>query len=154
MLNRRGHIPTVLAFIVAVVLVIAVLFSQASFKQARQGDFSGVLDLQAELEFKERYVKSVFERSLSEAVENTRENSFAGLCEEFKSKVEERSTNDLKFGTFFVNVRNWDCALSGEGNLALPEFEIFVAQGNDRFIGRYSFSANIFDDGELQYIYK
>ncbi|MEK6898834.1 MAG: hypothetical protein AABW79_01935 [Nanoarchaeota archaeon] len=157
MLNRKGHIPSIMAFIVAVVLVIAVLFSHASFKSVVGKDFVDTLNLQAELEFKERYVKSVFERSLNEAVDATEEKGFVGFCEEFKGNIEERSTNDLEFGTFFVNVRNWDCSLSINGEirvLTLPEFEIEVLQDGSKFIGRYSFSAEILPSGRVQYIYK
>lgn len=156
MLEKRGHIPSVLLFIGAVVLVVLSIFSFVSFSGTVKTELNTTLTHQQSFQFIERYPEAVFEDSVAYALSKTSADSFFQFCSFFQERVALRDPKNAEFGTFFSTVRNFDCVLGladGSPGIILPAFNVSFSSPELTIYHERIFEAR-FNEGFVQYIYK
>lgn len=114
-MNKRGHVPTILLFVIALVLVLAAWFTFFTIKSDIGERANEITKLVSDLEFDERYVFAVFERSVDKAIDKADKDNFKQSFEDnfvdIIGKVE--SVSDVS-GNFFEKVEKKEYALTPE----------------------------------------
>jgi len=131
-MNKRGHVPTILLFVIALVLILTAWFTFFTIKGDVGERVNEITKLVADLEFNERYVSAVFDRSVDKAIEKADKDNFRQSFEnnfvDIISKVESVSSISRTDSNFFEKVekKEYDLILeSGEYNLTIRD--IFVS---------------------------
>jgi hypothetical protein len=104
-MNRKGHVPTILLFVIALILVLTAWFTFFNIKGEVDEEAREISQVIANLNSEERYVSAVFERLIDKAIEKSDEENFKESFEvsfvEIVGNVEEVS--DVK-SNFFEKV--------------------------------------------------
>ena len=75
-MNKKGHVPTILLFIIALVLILTAWFTFFTIKSDIGERANEIAKLVGDLEFDERYVFAVFERSIDKAIDKADKDNF------------------------------------------------------------------------------
>ena len=114
-MNKKGHVPTILLFIIALVLILTAWFTFFTIKSDIGERANEIAKLVGDLEFDERYVFAVFERSIDKAIDKADKDNFKQSFEDnfvdIIGKVE--SVSDVS-GNFFEKVGKKEYALTPE----------------------------------------
>ncbi|GEM_PF-1298380 len=130
-MDKRGHVPTFLLLIGAIVLVVSALFSFAIFENNSEELSSEISDMVREVEFKQAYVEKILELAVNEAVLEAEEQDFVeSFKRKFLSEVASRNPGDDRFGNFFVKIERGEFGVyeepEREGVYSIEIREIFV----------------------------
>jgi len=87
MLNKRGHIGTMMMFFGALILVGVALFSFVTFSDGTENEKINLNNLVSEFEFKQKYVVIVFEDMVEEAI--TEAKGKTNFEEEFEISLKQ-----------------------------------------------------------------
>lgn len=116
-MNKKGHVATFLLFLIAVILVVASIYSFLSFRN----DFQGISDNFYlginSLEFKEKYVREIFNEAVLESARlNEGKQNFVELFNvDFMRIATEKDLRTDITGNFFAKVRNGEYELEYDG---------------------------------------
>ena len=115
--NKKGHLPTIFLFVIAITLIFFSLFIIFSFKNNVEDEGKLVIKLIQNLEYDEKYVPEIFERMVSESLERADKSNFRTSFESNLIEISE-SINSFSTvsGNFFEKIEQGDYDL-------VPKFE-------------------------------
>ena len=115
--NKKGHLPTIFLFVIAITLIFFSLFIIFSFKNNVEDEGKSVIKLIQNLEYDEKYVPEIFERMVSESLERADKSNFRTSFESNLIEISE-SINSFSTvsGNFFEKIEQGDYDL-------VPKFE-------------------------------
>lgn len=109
MLNRKGHIPTAMLLIVAIILIIAAWFSFVNVEREISGRSDGVSEAVKNISSDYDYVNELFLRSIEDSIEDSRGAGFEIVFNEtFFERIERIESVSEVSGNFFGKIRNRD----------------------------------------------
>jgi hypothetical protein len=109
MLNKRGDMPTVMILVMALVLVVATLFSFASFKDNVKGESIALSKVQRGIEFNQEYILKSAELIAGKAAEdNDYKLGIINLRQSFINVAKSRDIQLYGSGNFFTKVAAGD----------------------------------------------
>jgi len=126
-MNKRGHLPTVLLLVTALILVGVVAFSFATFKGGVEDESKGLHLLVSTLNFQEEYVRISFKDMVEDSLEKAKgqENFELAFNNSLENIADER--RDVYFGNFFGKIVNKQYVVNKEGG-------VYVLQVSDVFV--------------------
>ena len=133
-MNKRGHIPTIMLFFGALILVIVTLFSFTNVKNELGGESEDFNILVQEIDFKKKYISAVFEKIVEEAVESTDKLKFEeSFSVTFEKISDRRDPKDGSFGNFFGRIRNEKYTINKENGIyTLTIEDVFVSSNVEK----------------------
>tara|TARA_Y100000310_G_scaffold83835_1_gene80473 strand:- start:521 stop:991 length:471 start_codon:yes stop_codon:yes gene_type:complete len=127
MLNKKGHIGTMMMFFGALILVGVALFSFATFSDGTENEKTNLNNLVSEFEFKQKYIVIVFEDMVEEAI--TEAKGKTNFEEEFEislKQIAERRRNP-EISNLFGKIINEPLEINGlDGNYFLIVEGVFA----------------------------
>jgi len=131
-MNKKGHVPTILLFIIALVLILSAWFTFFTIKSDIGESANEITKLVSDLEFDERYVFAVFERSVDKAIDKADKDDFKQSFEnnftDIISKVESISSISREDSNFFEKVERKEYSLDPEdGGYIFTIEDVFVS---------------------------
>ncbi len=159
-LNKRGHLPTILLFIVALFLVLTAWFTFIGFKSENQTRADGIADLVFDFETDSAYIPAVFERIVERAIVKADKSNFRNSFETEFLKIAERvdSVSEAS-GNFFGKIRignkaknrlndGYELTENGEiYTLEIKDVFVNVKNGNNEIKKRFDLSVIFTKDG-------
>lgn len=169
-LNRKGDTPTILLFVVTIVLVLAALFYFATFKGGfaeASESVSGVLN---DVAFYQNYLIKQSEIMGKQSLEGLRtivEDGFVGpvlplseeeLRKKFKEIAERKNLNIMGVENFYVKVRDWNGVSfkfeDGGYVFEMKNLLIYSIDGGNKIRRTFSFIVEFDDVGKVVKSYK
>lgn len=137
-MNNRGHLPTFLIILVAIVLMVAAWFTYLTFDGSSGRDNEQAAQNSRELALFERYVKGVFDDAVLYA--KTQNDK----CAAFKYGVAGHDYHFVQAGNFFAIARNTECTELIQGNKVVME-GVFVSSqvGFNKFRREFNLEADL-----------
>lgn len=151
MLNRRGHIPTMLLFVVGLVLVLTAWWTFLSYDSDVEIKALEISSVIQEMSFKKVYVEKVFERMIGEAIIGADESNFEETFSDTFEELGIKRNPGLDFGNFFGKIRNGDYSMvPGNGVYSLTIENVFVSSkvGNHELRREFNLSIR-FDENRI-----
>lgn len=150
-MNRRGHIPTILLFVLALALVLTAWWTFLSYGKNLEVAGNSINEAIINLNFKQDYVESSLRKMIEDSIALSDKNDFLDSFNRvLKEQVtEEKRTGD--FGNLFGRIKNGDYDLVlQEGRYNLSVGEVFVSSKVGKNELRRKFDLNIlFDENGL-----
>jgi hypothetical protein len=122
-MNKRGDVPTILLFLVAIFFAVVALLAMGSFSSEFDNWSEQLNQMMGEAVFAKQYVLEIAEEIGNESVENCKDCSIGELREEIKRVAAVRDLGYFGVGNFFGRIRNDEFVLERVG-LSRVSFEI------------------------------
>ena len=152
-MNRRGHLPTILLGIVALVLMLVSWFVFLSYDKSTKADLSAIDKVASDFERDAAYVPAIFESIVSRVILQADKNNFRASFEEkfveIAGKVD--SVGDVS-GNFFGKIRNKEYNLREENGIYTLEIKdvlIFVSDGKNEIKMDFGYLSLKFDKNKV-----
>ena len=145
--SRKGNVPIILLFIVALILVITALLNFLSFSGSFELQSRQIADIMSRVEFGKSYVYSIAEISGKEAI-LTRED-FRG---KFKDIVDNRDFRIGETGNFFGIVRNGEFKFEKSNEKYILEIDglfVQIEKGANKVRRNFHIIMEFDDKGEV-----
>ncbi|MEK6928478.1 MAG: hypothetical protein AABW65_00795 [Nanoarchaeota archaeon] len=129
-MNKQGHIPTILMFVIALVLCVTSLVSFASYGEVVSVDSKKISNAITKAEFLQDYILKNTEISGRESIISEGE-----LRDNFKKITEKRNIEIEGAGNFFGKVRNDEFEFRREGEryfLIIKGLFVVSENGNNK----------------------
>ncbi len=140
MMNKKGDVPTILLFLVALLSVISTLYAFATFNGDLETQSKELSELVTEIEFSEQYVKEQAKLLVWETVAFCPSCSIAEIDNSFKENADSKDLAISKAGNFFGKIRNSDYEIyENEDNYELIIVDLFVQteKGENKIIRNF-----------------
>lgn len=147
-MNRRGDMPTMLIFIMALVLSAATLFSFASFKDDLQSQSAEFSELQRAIDFNYQYILKSAELIGGRAI---KEGS-ADFKQSFTSVAKERDIRLYGSGNFFTKVSMGDFMFdkqTGEYVLNVKDLVVFTDLNGNKIRRSFNLEMTFDSSGKM-----
>ena len=137
-MNRKGDVPTIILFVVALALVGICLVMFYSFDGGLDGISKQLSEMSYEAEFDYQYIYNVAETALKESINECKGCSADDIKKKIIEKVDKRDLKVTNFGNFFAKIRDKDFVVSQQDkNYILSIQGLFVkSQRGDNMIKR------------------
>lgn len=146
-MDKRGNVPLILIFVIAVTLYLVALFSFASFDSKLEGEFEGNDKLVYQLELNYNFVVNE-----AEIVGMKTIKSGGNLREEFIKTAKQKEIQNEGFGNFFGKIRNGEFIFEKKDNKYFLKIDgLFVKSELGNSFVRRDFNLEIIfdDDGRV-----
>ena len=148
---RRGHVPTLLVFIVALVLALTAWYTFLTFKSGVATPSDELGNVIYNLDFSQIYIEKVFTDSVVKGIETSNKADFENSFKtEFEKVVADRDLRLDQGGNFFAKIRNKDYKMSVDHNvhvLTVENVSIFSSKGNNEAHRNFNLSIRFTPQG-------
>jgi len=134
-INRRGHIPTLLLFAEALILILAAWYTFFTLDGELGNYANSIRDVENSVNYEAFYVASVVPLIVERGVERADKNDFdSSFNDSFKKSAEEVYAVSDVSGNFFGKIRNGDFKISHEGGsytLLMENVSVYSKSGEN-----------------------